>query len=259
MILIFNIVAITCIFLCIGIGLTVAQPHPHSISGHILDNESNYIKGADVILLNERTGDILELQSAINGEYQQDAYNFANHYQNGDIIRYNVTYGSVGAVKTAKIDISKGGTKLDIVLTVEDSPKTTQNPTPRRITITKSSAEMYLDTDGDGVSDNVETLKGSDPKDACDPNPNCAQCDVQRVPKATPEAFSPIIVSPVPIPTPVAITPAPIAQTPRQAPVPSQPTPKQIPGFTTFIGISVLIVVASIKIKRGKSERGRDK
>ena len=256
MIWIFDILAVIFIFLSMWIGVSVAQPLPYSLSGHIMDNNSEYIVGADITLLNKRTGDTLILTSTTNGEYQQDAYNFESHYKNHDMLWYIVTNGEIGAVKKAKIDISKGGTMLDILLTVEDSPKTTPNPTPRRSTTTKTTAEMYPDADGDGVSDLKEKLKGSDPNNPCSPNENCAQCIVKRKPQVTPEIFSHVKVVSTPIATPVAVA-APIAPTPRK--VVATPTPTtafKIPGFTSLVFVLSIAIVTFvrrvIKVKRGK-------
>lgn len=242
---IFNIVVVTFIVLSMYISVAVAQPLPYSLSGHIYDNESNYIVGADITLLNKRTGDTLNITSTTDGEYQTDAYNFLNHYKNNDKIEYIVTYKEIGATEKAKIDISKGGTKLDIVLTIEDSQKTTPNPTPRKQMSTRKSVDMYVDTDGDGISDNVEKIKGTNLKDACDPNPNCTQCIVKR---ETPEIFSPVEVVTTPLPIPVS---APIAQTPRATPkVVATPIPKMILGFTSLITVlSLFVIVFLVKRK----------
>ena len=253
MIWIFDILAISCIFLSMWIGVSIAQPLPYSLSGHIMDNESEYIVGAEITLLNKRTGDTLNLTSTTNGEYQEDAYNFASHYKNHDMVWYTVTHGEIGAVEKAKVDISKGGTKLDIVLTVEDSPKTTPNPTPRRISITKKSAEMYQDTDGDGISDLKEKLKEFDPNDPCDPDPKSAQCLLKNTPKSTPmvqvtpEVFSPVKVDSTPIPTPVA--------TPKPTHVAVDPM-KEIPGFSVVWCITgVVFVIFLLDRKRRKKEK----
>jgi len=233
MIWIFDILAWVFIFSIFLIGLNSAQPLPYSLSGHILNNNNEYVVGADITLLNERTGDTLVLESTTNGEYQQDAYNFASHYKNGDIIRYIVVYDNIEVEETAKIDISKGGTKLDIVLAGAEKVQSTHRT---------SGARKIIDTDSDGISDMKEKLKGTDPNDPCDPNEECTQCIVERKPQLTPEVFSPVESISTPVPTPFA---TPIKQTPFI-------TPKhtfRIPGFTAFVCAISLIVL--IKHKKG--------
>ena len=241
MILIFDTLAVTFIFLSLCVGVAVAQPLPYSLSGHIYDNESEYIVGAEITLINERTNDILELVSTTNGEYQQDAYNFPNHYKNGDSIRYNVTYENIGAVELRDIDISKGGTKLDITLTKEGSPATTPNPTPKSKAPHKTTTHMYDDTDGDGVSDNEERVRGWDKLDPCIPNSDSFACKSKTTPQLTPEVFSPFVEQPTPIPT--------VKATLRQ-PSKATESPKRIPGFTSILFIVSLFIVVIWRDKK---------
>ena len=230
----FDILAWIFIFSMFWIGVNVAQPLPYSLSGHIISTNNDYIVGADITLLNERTGDTLVLESTTNGEYQQDAYNFASHYKDGDTIRYNVVYGGVEVEETAQIDISKGGTKLDIVLTSSEGIQSTHRT---------SGTRKIIDTDSDGISDIKEKLKGTNPNDPCDPDEACAQCMVKRKPQLTPEAFSPVESVSTPIPTPVA---TPIKQTPLTT---SKHTFK-ISGFTAFVCVISFIVLIKHKQKK---------
>ena len=243
MIWIFDVLAVTFIFLSLCVGVSVAQPLPYSLSGHILDNESEYVVGAKITLVNERTNDILELVSTTNGEYQQDAYNFPNHYKNGDSIRYNVTYEDIGAVELADIDISKGGTKLDITLTKEGIP--TPNPTPKTKASRKTTTHMYTDTDGDGISDNEERVRGWDKLDPCIPNSDSVACKAKTIPKSqksqiSPEFFSPFEEEVTPSPT-IAPTIRPKTVTPKT---------KAIPGFTSILFIVSLFIVVIWRCKK---------
>jgi len=67
------------------------------------------------------------------------------------------------------------------------------------------------DSDGDGVFDIVEKIKGTDPYDPCDPNPECAAC--KALMPTTPAPTTTPVVSPTPKPT-VKPTPVP-TPTPR--------------------------------------------
>ena len=223
------------IFLSVCIGVAVAQPLPYSLSGHIYNSEGDCIVGAEIILVNERTGDVLVLTSTTNGEYQQDAYNFINHYKTGDTIRYEVTYEDVGAIELANIDISKGGTKLDLILTKEGGSTYT---TPKSKAPRKTSSYRYTDTDGDGISDNEERARGWDKNDPCVPNPKAVACKSKAIPQVTPEMFSPVVEEPTPIPT--------VKTTPRQTSKIIE-TQKKIPGF---VGLEFFSIVVLFLYKR---------
>ena len=118
------------------------------------------------------------------------------------------------------------------------------------------------DTDGDGISDIYEMLTGTDWKDPCSPNPNCAAC----------LAIKPLpipIVTPVPtlVPTPtvvpqeppsVSITPKPI---PEVIEPPAEPKEKSNLHFYGFcFGLAVVAFIFLV-YKAGKKaiEREEDK
>jgi len=98
-----------------------------------------------------------------------------------------------------------------------------------------SGGGAVKDTDGDGYSDIEEMIMGSDPKDPCDPNPECVACLAIRpatpspVPKATPTVM------------PVEITPTPVAiSTPTLMPVPST--------HPLLLILVVIVVIVSVSI-----------
>jgi PGF-CTERM protein len=90
------------------------------------------------------------------------------------------------------------------------------------------------DYDGDEVSDVDEMLAGTDWKDSCDPNPDCAACLAIRPPNPTP--------LPKPTPTPVVPPTLPPVATPTSTPTP-MPTPEE-PGFEAVFAIAGLLAVA---------------
>jgi PGF-CTERM protein len=97
-----------------------------------------------------------------------------------------------------------------------------------------------LDTDGDGYSDIVEWLQGSDPNDPCDPDPNSELCS--PTPKVTPTAAPTAKPTAAPTAPPAAATPPPAAATPT-------PTPEE-PGFGAVFAIAGLLAVAYLVLRR---------
>jgi len=92
------------------------------------------------------------------------------------------------------------------------------------------------DSDGDGITDIEEMLQGTDPKDPCDPNPECAAC--KALMPAAPAPTTAPVVSPTPKPT---VKPTPV---PTPAPATPTPTPKPTPGYEAVFMIAGLLAVA---------------
>ena len=105
-----SIIAVSCL-----IGLVVALPNPHSLSGRVYDSIGNPIESVEITLTNERTSAQLHVQTNEWGEYQQDAYNFAGSYKEGDRVLYYVRYKDYILEEYKTMDIHKGGTKLDFM------------------------------------------------------------------------------------------------------------------------------------------------
>ena len=103
------------LFVSYIIGLVFALPNPHSLSGRVYDNIDNPIENVEIVITNERTSVQLYVKTNQWGEYQQDAYNLLNGYKNGDTIHYSLSFNGYESENTKRIDISKGGTKLNFV------------------------------------------------------------------------------------------------------------------------------------------------
>ena len=103
------------LFVSCLIGLVFALPNPHSLSGRVYDNIGNPIENVEIVITNERTSAQLHVKTNQCGEYQQDAYNLLNGYKNGDTIHYSLSFNGYELENTKRIDISKGGTKLNFV------------------------------------------------------------------------------------------------------------------------------------------------
>ena len=134
-----------------------------------------------------------------------------------------------------------GNLTEELVLKSVTTPAPTPTPTP---TPTPAPARHAgggggggpRDTDGDGITDIEEMLQGTDPKDPCDPNPECAAC--KALMPATPAPTTAPVVSPTPKPT---VKPTPV---PTPAPATPTPTPKPIPGYEVGFMIAGLLAVA---------------
>jgi len=118
-IVIFMLVAFVC---TTNAGLTT----PYSLSGHVYDSDGTTgIVGANITFTNQNSSETIYATSTVNGEYQQDAANFPSGYFNGDTILYYTTYNTQTNTTTAQINVSSGGTPLDIILSSAPSTATT--------------------------------------------------------------------------------------------------------------------------------------
>lgn len=114
-----NIVKISIALLLVAIAITnsTALTTPYSLSGHIYDSDGTTpIIGASISFTNQNSSEVIYATSTSNGEYQQDAANFASGYYDNDTIQYQTTYFTQSNTTTANINVSTGGTLLDIVL-----------------------------------------------------------------------------------------------------------------------------------------------
>ena len=107
-----------CIILGFGLTGAAALNTPYSLSGHIYDNSSNPLVGANIKFTNINNSNIIYATSTSGGEYQQDAANFALGYNNSDLVQYYCTYGIDSAMYNATIDTSGGGTLLDMQINI---------------------------------------------------------------------------------------------------------------------------------------------
>lgn len=90
---------------------------PYSLSGYIYDSDGTTpIVGASISFTNQNSSEVIYATSTTNGEYQQDAANFASGYYNNDTIQYYTTYFTQSNTTSANITVSGGGTLHNIVL-----------------------------------------------------------------------------------------------------------------------------------------------
>jgi len=107
------IVFVLVAFVCTANALTT----PYSLSGHVYDSDgATGVVGANITFTNQNSSEVIYCDSTSGGEYQQDAANFASGYFNGDTIQYHVVYNTQNNITTVPIDVSGGGTSLNIVL-----------------------------------------------------------------------------------------------------------------------------------------------
>ena len=103
----------------LAVSVASALTTPYSLSGHIYDSDGTIpIVGANITFTNQNSSEVIYATSTTNGEYQQDAANFASGYFDADTIQYYTVYGTQTNTTTASIDTSGGGTSLNMVLSV---------------------------------------------------------------------------------------------------------------------------------------------
>ena len=110
-------IGIILLLVTLAVTNSTALSTPYSLSGHIYDSDGTTpIVGASISFTNTNTSNVIYATSTTNGEYQQDAANFASGYYDSDTIQYQTTYIAQSNTTTANINVSAGGTLLDIVL-----------------------------------------------------------------------------------------------------------------------------------------------
>jgi len=170
----------------------------------------------------------------INGTGKMNVSNTTTYY-NATGLTPNTTYN----ISTRTVDLVGNVNSTwvnDGAKTATDIIPTPPSP-PRR---PRGGRAAPRDSDGDGVSDVDEMLAGTDWKDPCDPNPDCAAYLTLRPPNPTP--------SPKPTPTPVVAPTLPPVVTPTPTPM---PTPEE-PGFEAVFAIAGLLAVAYLVLRRKK-------
>jgi len=110
-------ISITIMLLTLAVSNSTALTTPYSLSGHIYDSDGTTpIVGASISFTNQNSSEVIYATSTTNGEYQQDAANFASGYYDNNTIQYQTTYFTQSNTTAANITVSSGGTLLNIVL-----------------------------------------------------------------------------------------------------------------------------------------------
>ena len=197
--------------------------------------------------------------------YTLTVKNLGTNTDNYTLTVDNVSNADIAILNTSTIQNLSAGAKRVVLLTVRDEAagtyivnvtatseadknvtdtvstitkvKIPPTPTPRpRVAGGGGGGGAPRDSDGDGITDIEEMLQGTDPKDPCDPNPECAAC--KALMPATPAPTTAPVVSPTPKPT---VKPTPV---PTPAPATPTPTPKPTPGYEAVFMIAGLLAVA---------------
>ena len=164
------------------------------------------------------------------GEANDGAYNWT--VPNTPSTRCKVKVVAHDAAANAGEDVSDDVFEIVAVIT----PTPTPTPAPARHAGGGGGGGAPRDSDGDGIMDIAEMIQGTNPKDPCDPNPECAAC--KALMPAAPAPTTAPVVSPTPKPT---VKPTPV---PTPAPATPTPTPKPTPGYEAVFMIAGLLAVA---------------
>ena len=113
----------------LAVTIVSALQDPYPLDGYVVDDLGAPIFGANVTFTNQRTGDMIYGGSSASGWYSNDAGNFLDGYQDGDVIQYYSTFGNHSTTLLSTIDVAVGHNTMNITL------------------------DVILDSDADGVPD----------------------------------------------------------------------------------------------------------
>jgi len=93
----------------------------------VYDDVGTPLVGASMTFTNMNSSEVIYYTSTSGGEYQQDAANFVSGYYDSDIIRYYTVYGISTNTTLESINVTNGGTLLDICITIAPLPHLQNN------------------------------------------------------------------------------------------------------------------------------------
>ena len=110
--------AIVVLAVVLGIGLVSAD---YVLDGFVLFENGTQCAGANVSMTNQRTGDVLYNNTGwggagFEGYYLEDAGNFENGYQDGDVILYHAVYDGYEGNASQAINAPEGGQMVNITI-----------------------------------------------------------------------------------------------------------------------------------------------
>lgn len=102
----------------LSVGLASAD---YGLTGFVLFENGTQCAGANVSMINQRTGDVLYNNTGwggagFEGWYLEDAGNFENGYQNGDLIIYHAVFDGYQGNASEAINTSNGGQMVNITI-----------------------------------------------------------------------------------------------------------------------------------------------
>jgi hypothetical protein len=232
----------TIIFFGMAVSVQAQTNELFTVHGQVFDTGGiTPLNDVEVIVTDMNTSDFISNVTSAGGWYSVNLANMGHDTDATHVIEVSATFGGKTDSESFKRGpVSDSPKKVDLTLEIAPSPSPSPSPSPTPPGVGRGGGGgAPRDTDGDGISDIDEMLAGTDWKDPCDPNPECAACLAVRPPAPTP---APAVT---PTPTPAVTPTVPPALTPTPAAA-AAVVPPVIPWVWIIIAIVAAAIIVSV-------------